>query len=330
MILKRYKLQVIIIAIVFIAGVLIIRGGSKPNLPSNEKINWVQPKQQTLINSISTTGTVEPRNRIQIKPPINGRIEQILVEEGEQVKKGDIIAYISSSDRTALIDAARIQDPENIAYWEDLYKPTAVTAPLTGTVISRPTEPGQSITVNSNILILSNYLIVKADVDETDIGSVKLNQVATITLQAYPDSSTTGTVEQIAYESKTQNNITIYPIKIYLSKIPNFFRSGMSANVDISVSEEGSQLTIPISATKLVKDKSFVYVKDKSDKGYSLKPVTTGSSNDDSIAVLSGVKATDYVLENASVLLKQKKQNTKRNPFMFQRKKKEKSKKRSS
>jgi macrolide-specific efflux system membrane fusion protein len=47
--------------------------------------------------TIEASGTVEPRNRIEIKPPIGGRTEDVLVKEGQQVTKGEIIALMSST-----------------------------------------------------------------------------------------------------------------------------------------------------------------------------------------------------------------------------------------
>jgi multidrug efflux pump subunit AcrA (membrane-fusion protein) len=46
--------------------------------------------------SILATGVVQPQNRLEIKPPIAGRIERVLVEEGETVKRGQILAWMSS------------------------------------------------------------------------------------------------------------------------------------------------------------------------------------------------------------------------------------------
>ena len=59
--------------------------------------------------SILATGAVSPENRLEIKPPIAGRVEQVLVEEGQMVKKGDILAWMSSTERAAVLDAARAQ-----------------------------------------------------------------------------------------------------------------------------------------------------------------------------------------------------------------------------
>lgn len=63
---------------------------------------------------ILSTGTVQPENRLQIKSPVAGRVDRVLVTEGQKVKKGQIIAWLSSTERAALIDAARTQGKEEI------------------------------------------------------------------------------------------------------------------------------------------------------------------------------------------------------------------------
>src|SRR5689334_2958254 len=72
----------------------------------------VQAQIGTVEDSVEATGEVSPLNRVEIKPPIQGRMEKILTEEGGQVKQGEILAWMSSSDRAAIIDAARAQGPE--------------------------------------------------------------------------------------------------------------------------------------------------------------------------------------------------------------------------
>lgn len=63
--------------------------------------------------TILATGTVQPENRLEIKPPVPGRIEEVLVKEGQVVKRGDVLAWMSSTERAALLDAARSQGPRN-------------------------------------------------------------------------------------------------------------------------------------------------------------------------------------------------------------------------
>ncbi len=61
--------------------------------------------------TVLATGVVQPSNRLEIKPPIAGRVEQVLVNEGQHVRRGQVLAWMSSSERAALIDAARAKGP---------------------------------------------------------------------------------------------------------------------------------------------------------------------------------------------------------------------------
>jgi macrolide-specific efflux system membrane fusion protein len=124
----------------------------------------VKVKKGTLEQTILATGTVAPENRVGIKPPIAGRIEKVLVQEGDKVHKGQILAWMSSIERAALLDAATSKGPAELKEWEDLYKPTAILAPINGMIIVRNVESGQSFTTVEEILVESDRLTVKAQV----------------------------------------------------------------------------------------------------------------------------------------------------------------------
>lgn len=126
--------------------------------------------------TVSTTGTVKPQNRLEIKPPVAGRIEEIWVNEGQEVKSGEILALMSSTERAALLDAARLQGDLETTYWKSVYNATPLIAPIDGRVIVRSVEPGQTVTTADAVIVLSDRLIVQADVDETDIGEVAIGQ----------------------------------------------------------------------------------------------------------------------------------------------------------
>src|SRR3989339_1787968 len=84
----------------------------------------VQVKLGRIESSIPSTGTVMPRNRLEIKPPVAGRIESVMVREGQNIKKGQILAWMSSQERVTLIDAARAGGEDELKRWEEMYKPT--------------------------------------------------------------------------------------------------------------------------------------------------------------------------------------------------------------
>lgn len=265
--------------------------------------------------SVSATGNVQPQNRLEIKPPVGGRIEKILVQEGQIVKTGDILAMMSSTERAALLDAARLQNGD-LSRWEDVYKPTAVIAPIDGEVIVKAVNPGQTVTPTDSVIVLSDRLIVQAQVDETDIGRIKLGQEASITLDAYPDIFVKGKVNHIYYESKLVSNVIIYAVDILPETVPEVFRSGMSANVQIIEQVKENILILPKEAVKKRDGKNSVLVKrGGSSKGDS-QDIEVGVSDDSSIEIMSGLKAGDVVINYTRKALK--KSGSSSSPFMPQ------------
>ncbi|MEE8638258.1 MAG: efflux RND transporter periplasmic adaptor subunit, partial [Candidatus Margulisiibacteriota bacterium] len=210
-----------------------------------EQLKTVRVEVGSIKAEIPSTGIVEPRNRLEIKPPIAGRIDRVQVKEGQSVKKGQILAWMSSSDRAALLDAARAKGEAEVKRWEDVYKPTPIMAPLNGFIIQRAVEPGQTVSMNDPILVMADYLIVKAQVDETDIGNIRLGQPVNVELDAYPGKTIAGKVEHIAFESKIVSNVTIYEVDVLPGRVPAFFRAGMSTTVNFVLQEKNNILILP-------------------------------------------------------------------------------------
>lgn len=119
----------------------------------------VQPEDFEV--EVLATGTVRSENEVEVKAPIAGRVEKILVEEGQKVSRNQVLFYISSSERAALLDAARARSPEEYEEWTHIYNMTPVIAPIAGTVIQRKFKPGQSFNPDNPILLISDHLTVK-------------------------------------------------------------------------------------------------------------------------------------------------------------------------
>ena len=283
--------------------------------PVKSTVKEIRPVYGNIQNVITSTGTVQPQNRLEIKPAINGRIEDILVQEGDKVKKGQVLAMMSSEDRAALLDAAGSQGEEAVKYWSEVYKQVPLSAPIDGEVIVRAVEPGQSITTSTVVLVLSDRLIVNAQVDETDIGKVKVGRPVTITLDAYPSEEVKGIVDHIAYESQLVNNVTIYSVEILPEQMPEFFRSGMSANVTIIVANKDNVLIIPNEAVVKEKGENFVRLLKAQGNAPELNKVLLGMADDANVEVVSGLNPNDtIIIESKAFVLPQDKTGS--NPFM--------------
>lgn len=263
--------------------------------PNAEKpLETAKVSRGNILAQLPTTGIVIPRNRLGIKPPVAGRVEQVLVVEGQHVYKGQILAWMSSSERAALLDAARAKGPEEIQYWEDIYKPAPILAPLSGFIIKRSLEPGQFLSLGDDVLVMADKLIVQAQVDETDIGHIKVGQSSAIVLDAYPDEKIPGRVEQIAYESETINNVTVYKVNVLPEAVPGYFRSGMSATVNFVMDQRENVLELPQTAVKKKGGRSYVFV--RRNGAVTTLQVQTGLENTTKIEIVSGLNEGDEVV----------------------------------
>ena len=316
----KNKIRVIIVlAVIAVVSVFIVHAISKRSDKAGKNI-FVNPVIEDVTLTVVTTGVVEPQNRLEIKPSISGRIDNILVKEGDKVKIGEILAWMSSTERAALVDAARSQGDEVLKYWEDVYKRTPIISPIDGEVIVRSVEPGQTVAISDPILVVSDRLIVNAQFDETDIARVKNGQEAIITLDAYPDTKLKGIVVHIAYESEIVNNVTIYDVDILPNDIPEILRSGMSVTIEVIEDIRQAAVTIPSSAIHYDEKRQFVLVQERPGKIVE-RDVKIGLSNDKTAEVISGLSPKDsIVLEDTSYLPARKSAGS--NPFMPTRKKK--------
>jgi len=315
---RKNKLKLFFVGIVILIIALIALSRLRQKESLGEMVKEIKPFIGSISTVISCTGTVLPKNRLEIKPPVNGRIESILAQEGDEVKAGQILAWMSSTERAALLDAARGKGEETLKYWEETYKPIPLPAPIDGEVIVAKTQPGQTVTTSDAVVVLSDHLIVRAQVDETDIGKIKSDMKASITLDAYPDTKIEASVEHVYYESETVNNVTIYKVDLRPKEVSEFFRSGMNASVDFIEQGKENALLIPLEATYKENDQDYVLVKQSN----SIEPLKTkvklGISNDKNVEVLSGIS------ENDRIIIKKKKyslptNNVGSNPFMPRR-----------
>lgn len=269
----------------------------KQSKQKESEYETIQVSRGNIQKSILTTGLVQPYNRLEIKPPIAGRAEEVLVQEGDKVQKGQILAWMSSSERATLLDAARAQGPEELKRWEELFKPTPLLAPLSGMIIAKKVQSGQTVTQQDPVLVMSDKLIVKAQVDETDIGEVKLKQKSQIILDAYPLQKIPASVGHIAFEAKVVNNVTVYEVDVVPDQVPEVMRSGMTANVTFNVAERENVLWLPPRAIQKQSTGNFVEVGNpKNPEKNQMKAVEVGLTDGRRVEIISGLQEGESVL----------------------------------
>jgi len=131
---------------------------------------------------------------------------------------------------------------------------TVIRSPIAGTVIERTVDPGQTIAAAfqaPKLFVIAQDLTrmqIEADVDESDIGSIKQGQNARFTVQSYPDMSFTGRVRQIRLQPTTIQNVVNYTVVIGAENEKGLLLPGMTATVDFLVEEIKNALLVPNAA----------------------------------------------------------------------------------
>ncbi|MFH1262755.1 MAG: efflux RND transporter periplasmic adaptor subunit [Pseudomonadota bacterium] len=310
---KRTKIVGGALLSVVAAGVLTYRCNRTPALSPD--YTEVRITRGDLQMKVLSTGVVQAENRLEIKPPIPGRVEEVYVDEGKFVRKGQKLALMSSSERAALLDAARGKSPEEVKRWEEFYQAAPILAPIDGTIILRAVEPGQTVNQDT-LLVMADRLTVKAQVDETDIAEIRLKQRAEIVLDAYPKQRIPAQVDQIAYDAKTINNVTTYIVDVLPDQTPPAMRSGMTANVTFYAETKQGVLRIPSAGVKTREGHSFALTPSSESGGTPVeREIRIGLNDGKTAEVVSGLEAGETILVPRLTSEKDGASKGKTNPF---------------
>jgi multidrug resistance efflux pump len=156
-----------ILVSVLVALILLAAGGGVL-FYLNDSMNFITTDEAKVQGDLST-----------VSATVNGSIIEWNVQEGKEVKKGDVIAVIQPAINS---------DPE-----------VEVTASADGTVLESNGSVGQFVAVGIPLAMTTplNQLYVTANIEETDLQDVKAGADVKITVDAFPGSAFSGKIERI-------------------------------------------------------------------------------------------------------------------------------------
>ena len=168
-------------------------------------------------------------------------------------------ALLDYADASAQVVRSRVSVDNARIQLED----TDVRAPITGTIIAKTVERGTVIAsatanVSGGTTLLQmadlNLVQVRTLVDETDIGKVQPGQLATITVDAYPNRPFEGTVLKIEPQAQTEQNVTVFPVLVRIQNREGLLRPGMNTEVEIHVGNREAVPAVPNAALRTPRD----------------------------------------------------------------------------
>lgn len=252
-----------------------------------------------------------------IKAESGGRLEKLNVENGQNVRKGEVLAVLNNDDLqlTVKTSSLKLEDLElQLQTAEEQLQDYKIYAPFDGTITLDGIEQGNSIKQGDILGSVANYDIMEfvIDVDELDISKIAVGQTANVTIDALEETNTKplkGTVTEIAVEGTSSDGVSTYPVTIQLGYNENL-KGSMNANAEILVSQKTGVLYVPVDAVQKRNGKSFVTVvktteDDKAEsssqgKGTSQETerrgVKTGISTEEYIEIVSGLSEGEEVI----------------------------------
>ena len=155
----------------------------------------------------------------------------------------------SSEAQLAQATAAAEKDEVNLRY-------TTIRSPVSGTVIDRVVDLGQTVaaTLQTPTLIKIAQDLSEMRIDssfaEADIGRIREGQKVRFTVDAFPNRSFQGQVQQIRLNPTTQQNVVTYNVRVSLSNPEHILLPGMTAYVSIGVASRNDVLLVPNAALR--------------------------------------------------------------------------------
>ena len=175
-----------------------------------------------------------------------------------------------------------------------------IRSPIDGMVLSRPVELGSPVSSILNlgasgtlVLVLGDIsrVYVKGNVDEADIGMVRLNQPARIKVETFREKQFDGKVTQISPMGTDKDNVVSFEVKVSIDNPGGELLANMTANAEIILEQHRNTLVIPESAivydTK--RNASVDVVVPSAKTGRERRPIEVGVSNGTRTQVLSGL-----------------------------------------
>lgn len=239
----------------------------------------------------------------------SGKISGLSLLAGDTVTEGQRICTITGDSVDNQIESARINlsnASSSVENAQDTLDNYSITAPISGTVVTKNAKAGDTIQGGSDstlcVIYDLSYLEMTMNIDELDIGKVSEGQTVQITADAAEGKTYTGVVTDVSVAGTTSGGITTYPVTVRIDETEGLL-PGMNVDAEIVLSSDEDVLAIPSAAvnrgnTVLITADSPSAVNaldQEAPEGYVYVQVETGVSDDSYIAVTSGLQEGDTV-----------------------------------
>ncbi len=304
------------------------KGFRKGNNKKKTNVRLKEIEPGSLKIQTTYVGSLLPNQRVLMRSQIDGVIENINFEEGDEIAKEKRLIDISTKElqlklkiaiadsnladinikrdeklsSSNLISSSQLDQTRTRAESARLNKELArislkkslISSPLDGTVKTRYVKVGEFVRKGDKLVEILDLsrVIVKVNIPELEILEIKIGQKVEVALYIMEEIIFSGEVKNIGLEADSNNRT--FPVEIHVSNSERMLRPGMLARATFTKSIDDEQIVIP-RHTILEKERGrVVYVFDKG-KVFQ-RDIQVGLSQQDQVQVLQGLKKGELIV----------------------------------
>ena len=247
---KKNKFRTFVVILILLIGSLIF---FKSNNPVT-MVRQIELKKRVVEKTLSASGAIKSDSQADLSFVTAGVLSNTYVEEGQEVKQGQILAELDNLDAYYALKSKRdlrdisLRDKEiyieeneanlsgedeyniNLRRYDELiskaeadyqaqfalYNKTVIYAPFDGLIIQKSYTAGETVTAGNSVYKLSNLnnLIFEASVDQEDFGYLKQAMQVNIKLDAYPLQRFSGTITKLPQYADETTNSFVLDINV--------------------------------------------------------------------------------------------------------------------
>ena len=283
-------------------------GGGEADVKPRATVEVAPAVLGSIDDVVSSTGSFQVLRDERIRSTINGRVERVLVLEGDAVRKGQVLATILSQESNAAIAGAeqllnqattetdRRQAERALQLAERTAARATIRAPFSGAIVRRFVTEGELVSQGSDLveLVDPNTIYFLANIPLNDVSEIRKGLPAVVTIPAMGIPPLRGSVQ--AVNPATDPNSQSVQVRISLNSIPPPVTSGTFANVQIIVGQHRSVVIVPKAALFHDDELNQYFVwRIQGDSLALVTRVAVGLSDSSSFEVTSGLKPGDMV-----------------------------------
>jgi len=246
-------------------------------IANNIVVKTAPARQEDFSLTLDYVGSLKAKDETNVVSKVTGKLIGYLVEEGDAVQKGQVIANIDR-DETGL-----------------KFEPAKIESPLTGVVGRILLDKGAVVEPNKDVLAIivdMAEMIVRLNIPEQDIPLMKKALQAVIRVDAYPDEEFWGEVFRVSEMVDPQTRTL--PIEIRIINKEHKLKSGMFTRIKVIAAHLKDVLVLSQDAVVQEMGEKFVFL--EKDNTADKRKVTLGRRDNGKIEIIAGIRAGDNII----------------------------------